>query len=92
MTKFEKIQENAFMIIGGFAFLLRVNTENEQKYIEVVNLRNLTQTMICNVYNGKDIRLADTNFSNENMYKVLLYIERNKNEILGHFKNGKVYT
>lgn len=87
MTKLEKLQQDAFFIMDGFAFLMKYNNQGK-KYLEIINQRNLKQFMICNIYERSLIRLHDTNFSNENKYKVLLFIERNKDIILKEYQNG----
>lgn len=82
MTKIEDIKRKSFMVMFDMAFINRRGVDNIP-FLEVINLKNTSQYLICGIYDG-ELRFRETNMSETNKYKVLLYIERNKKVILSH--------
>lgn len=86
ILKIEDVKRQAFLVMSEMAFLVCKN-ENNRPFLRVLNLNNLSIYLDCNIYNNQ-FRLRSTNMSEVNKYKVLLYIERNKDRILRSLKEN----
>lgn len=76
MTKKEKIEKAAYMILQDIAFLYANSTDNKPILV-AVNLKNIAQKVTFQL-RGNDLLFCESNMSKENTYKTMLIVERNK--------------
>lgn len=75
MTKREKVENNAYMILQELAFgFIKHNTDTR---VVAINLKNTDQIASFRVRDN-DLLFCESNMSKENTYKAMLIVERNK--------------
>lgn len=79
MTKKEKVENDAYMVLNELAFGFR-KTDNGLRIV-AINLKNLDQRASFRV-REKDLLLCESNMSKENTYKTMLIVERNKARLI----------
>jgi hypothetical protein len=73
MTKTETIKNNAIMILSDIAFVFQPTT------LIAYNMKNIQQTAVFRIdTKGKRFLMTQSSMSNENTYKSMLIVERNK--------------
>lgn len=83
MTKREKVENNAFMILQDLAFGFACEDSNNR--VVVINLKNINQVATFRL-RDKDLLFCESNMSSENTYKAMLIVERNKARLIEGMK------
>lgn len=76
MTKREQIEEEAIIIVDGIAF--RIECLNNKWYVVCHNMGNISKMLYLNLLQDGRMYNDFCNMSEANMYKSMLWIERNK--------------
>lgn len=84
MTKREKIEEKAFMIMQEIAFTFQL--VNGYTQLVAINLKNVEQ-MAAFRLRDKDLLFTNSNMSKENTYKTMLIVERNEARLIEGMKS-----
>jgi ABC-type lipoprotein release transport system permease subunit len=79
MTRREKIEDEAYMILQEIAFLFSINEDKCE--VVAVNLKNPNQKAVF-YQRDKDLLFIESNMSKENTYRTMLIAERNKEELI----------
>ena len=83
MTKRERIESDAYMILQELAF--GFTGGNTDTRVVVINLKNTEQVASFRV-RDKDLLFCESNMSKENTYKAMLIVERNKARLIEGMK------
>lgn len=76
MTKKEKLENEAYMILQDIAYTFRI--VNQGICVVAINLKNISQIATFRIRNNTDLLFSESNMSKENTYKAQLIAERNK--------------
>ena len=80
MKKVDIIKDESYMVLSGLAF--RFLVKNNQYFIEVINLKNLSQSSIFIIRDMSSILFCRSNMSEANKYKSIAIVERNKKDLV----------